>query len=123
MADWTPEPWRVTEYPSAPPDRGRIVIETVNEHVTNGVVVAYIRETMHMRPGEVMPNATRIVAAINSCAGLSTSALERGVVADLRAACGSVVKLWIPGDDGQVVILRAAFDEAQAALSKAKGEG
>ncbi|KKN14749.1 hypothetical protein LCGC14_0993020 [marine sediment metagenome] len=68
-------------------------------------------------------NAARILAAVNACAGLSTEALERGVVKDLLAACGSVVKLWIPRDNGQVVILRAALDEAQAALSKAKGEG
>lgn len=38
-------------------------------------------------------NARRIVAAVNACEGLSTEALEAGVVADLLAALEAVERL------------------------------
>ncbi len=39
-------------------------------------------------------NARRIVAAVNACEGISTEALEDGVVADLLAACKAVLDDW-----------------------------
>ena len=122
MAEWTPGEWSQLGITIYSQRAAQVVCELSEPNPGR-----YI-EHKHLELGSpawdiAMANAARIVAAVNACAGISTESLEQGVVADLLAACGSVVKLWIPSTDGQVVILRTALDEAQAAISKAKGQG
>ena len=71
-------------------------------------------------------DARRLAAAWNACEGISTGALEEGVVADLLAACefavtydNSGVRAFVPPRGGLYtdLILRA-----RAATSRAKGE-
>jgi hypothetical protein len=63
-------------------------------------------------------NARRIVAAVNACKNISTEALERGVVAGLRAALGTL--LDAAGDlDAAIDGATGQFDDERARLDAA----
>jgi hypothetical protein len=73
----TPEPWFVQ--PSDHP--GGLLIKPIP-----GQVVAQCDEVPEMEA-----NARRIVAAVNACKGISTEALERWIIAELRHALGELL--------------------------------
>ena len=63
-------------------------------------------------------NARRICAAVNACQGLSTEALERGVIADLRHVLGEL--LAAAGDlDAAIDGVTDQFDAERARLNTA----
>jgi hypothetical protein len=59
-------------------------------------------------------NARRIVAAVNACEGISTEALEQGVVAEMLEALEDLFN-WLTPDWQQ----SSLGDKARAALAKA----
>ena len=61
----------------------------------------------------------RIMAAWNACEGISTEALEAGIVNDMLEALREVVSEYDNPDNGRY--LRWAVDEARAAIAKATG--
>jgi len=91
-AAYMPEPWscdgRTTLY-ATPDESGEMTMIEVNANVTKDGwdTVAFIEAIW---PGAEV-NARRICAAVNACQGISTEALERGVLADLRYALGELV--------------------------------
>ena len=109
----TPEPW---DY-----DTGFIVApDPTGQHPD-----IYIAEIAHSDDeGRIAPfeqheaNARRLCAAVNACQGLSTEALERGVVAELRHILG---ELLIAAGDLDAAIDSAAdqFDDERAKLNAA----
>jgi hypothetical protein len=78
-------------------------------------------------------NARRIVATVNACVGISTEALERGVVSELRHALGEL--LTAAGDldaaidgttdefDTELARVNTAIRTAQAVLDGALAPG
>ena len=85
----TPEPWdcdgRTTLY-ATPDESGEMTMIEVNANVTEAGwdTVAFIEAIW---PG-AEANARRICAAVNACKGISTEALERGIIAELRLRPG-----------------------------------
>jgi len=65
----------------------------------------------------------RIVAAVNACAGITTEALEGGVVKEVLEALKDIVFQTSLEKDGFTVIRDdAVVDRARAAIAKAEGE-
>lgn len=77
MAKWTPEPW---VWGSSPEADHYFLYQDKPEATTAVALV------------QGLGDAARIVAAVNGCAGLSTEALEQGVVKELVAACQVLLK-------------------------------
>jgi hypothetical protein len=90
---------------ATPHDYDAMTMIEVNANVTEAGwdTVALIEA---IRPG-ADANARRICAAVNACQGLTTEALERGVVAELRQLIGEVL---------------AAASDLDAAIDGATGE-
>jgi hypothetical protein len=105
----TPEPWYVqpSDYP------GGLLIKPIP-----GQVVAQCDQVP-----EMAANAHRIVATINACKGISTEALEQGIVAELLANLKTLLE-QIDEDVPTDITTRHfanAYDEACATLAKATG--
>lgn len=76
---------------------------------------------MEMYYADGLANARRIVAAVNACKGISTEALEGGIVEELREACKSLLRYA----DAQSALsdhAHAAWVRGRDAIAKAKGE-
>jgi hypothetical protein len=113
----TPEPWFVqsSDYP------GGLLRKPIP-----GQVVAQCDQVPEMKA-----NARRICAAVNACKGISTKALNQGVIADLRHVLAE--RLTASGDldaaidgvtdqfDDERNALDAAYRAAEAVLAKATG--
>lgn len=73
-------------------------------------------------------NSARVVACWNSCLGISTAALEAGVVQQLLAACEAVLQgcvLRLPTDRPgywEGAVSDATVEQLRAAVALAKGE-
>jgi len=86
----TPEPWRLEKGRWA--NEGRTFIKSDR----NGMFKPFAAETTYAVAEDshgsnkchdaAEANARRIVACVNACAGISTEALESGIVADMLAA-------------------------------------
>lgn len=115
-----PEPWTVKPVHSNGCEVGPEIMAG-DEWVATLVGAPYLGSTT------TNPNAARIVAAVNSVAGIPTAALEAGVVAELVAACQAFSDQWdaYMADDTQlypdrlVGVLRPLV---AAVLAKVKGE-
>lgn len=126
----TPTPWHTPPDDLAgqaqlaleglPPFPGRAIVGA------NGVATCVVLTA----PPSGDANARRIVAAVNACEGISTEALEAGVVADLLAACEELSQtttraLMYQRLDRQPHVLndiQVANEQAKAVIIKAKGE-
>ncbi len=75
---WSPEPWI-----AGPNELGDYTIWEGEPDEVGEVIAAVMEEA----------NAFRIVAAVNACAGISTEALEQGVVKELVEACQKAADL------------------------------
>lgn len=127
----TPEPWEVQyewcdcggEYPCG---HGQYPYEIVapntliprwhNEKGTPAIVTRFEGDDSNETN---MANARRIIAAVNACKGISTEALESGVVAELLAACKRVEtyfsgSLLSAQEQSIVAQLRSAVAKAQS---------
>jgi hypothetical protein len=102
----TPEPWSV--------DTNDGFLVTAD---SDGGMVA-VTETEDRNDATCHANALRLVAAVNACKGLSTESLERGVVAGLRHALGTLLDA---GGDLDAAIDGATdqFDDERARLDAA----
>ena len=98
MAKWSPEPWI-----AGPNELGDYTIWEGEPDEVGEVIAAVMEEA----------NAFRIVAAVNACAGLSTSALEGEVVKQLLWALKGIA------DEG-CILPTTMKSLAQAALDKLK---
>ena len=77
------------------------------------------REALHKWEKETEANGRRIVAAVNACEGLSTEALELGIVRELRDALQAASD-WI---DTQTLVPRADIQaRLQATIAKATSD-
>ena len=90
-ASHTPEPWdcdRATTMYATPDESDAITMIEVRANVTHDGwdTVAFIEAIW---PG-ARANALRIVAAVNACKGISTEALEQGVITELQQCLISV---------------------------------
>lgn len=115
MPDWTPEPWKVGPYPEF--SHNKVVCITNTE--------TYVFSDTAIGEDEDQANAERIVACVNACAGISTEALEQGVVKELyeQLLCCKAALEWksvvhaLGANDWDHLYQRVC-----AALKKAKGE-
>jgi hypothetical protein len=116
----TPEPWEYRPYEDGKP-------------ITNGqIAIAYMDayepedDDNGTWAQETDANARRLVAAINACAGISTEALEQGVVAELLSA----LTLFLGFNDQWLVTIDRRSDgehdrvmrTARAAIAKATSD-
>jgi hypothetical protein len=113
----TPEPWYVqpSDYP------GGLLIKPIP-----GQVIAQCDQVPEMET-----NARRICAAVNACKGISTEALEGGIIADLQQVLGELLTAAADLDaaidgvtdqfDDERTALDAAYRAAEATLAKAAG--
>jgi hypothetical protein len=107
-ATHTPEPWWID-------DDGFIAAGSGDTYCT--VADPHCRPTADCGE-ENDANARRIVAAVNACEGLSTEALEQGVVAELLEALQAASD-WI---DARLFERRTEIQaKVQAALAQATG--
>lgn len=121
----TPEPWDDNE--------DGVILGNLDEYTGVAPIVATVEgydENGHAND-EAKANTRRICSAVNACEGISTEALERGVVAELRHALGEL--LTAAGDldaaidgvtdqfDDERMALDAACRTAEAVLAKAAG--
>ncbi len=109
----TPEPWDYDmDYIVAPDPSGRhpdIYIAEIAHSDDEGRVAALEQQEANRR---------RIVAAVNACRGLSTDALERGIVAQQRQALDRL--LTTAGDlDAAIDGVTDQFDDERAELDTA----
>ena len=84
----------------------------------------YIRADMVGPVADRKANARRICAAWNACEGISTEALEAGVVKDMLGALQAVGQSLGQGDgnDRMTYFVRdTVFAEVQAAIARATG--
>ena len=113
----TPEPWYVQ-----PSDYlGGLLIKPIP-----GQVVAQCDHVPEMET-----NARRICAAVNACQGISTEALEHGIIAKLRHLIGDLLTAASDLDaaidgvtdqfDDERAELDAAYRAAEAVLAKVTG--
>ena len=103
MAKWTPEPWVVSD-----------ALGGVRDIYSGDRLVA--RALYHIGSEDralVEANAHRIVATVNACAGISTEALEGGVVKQLVWALKGIA------DEG-CILPTTMKSLAEAALDKLK---
>ena len=108
----TPEPWEQ--------DNNDFFAVTADN---DGLLVA--ETEIHDRTDEeCYANARRIVAAVNTCEGIATSALEQGVVADLLEALQAFVAADALAEEcgeWKWENLEHAFALARSAIALAKG--
>ena len=122
MAEHTKEPWGKERYdisnpfaPSIP----HIFIEG------GGRTIADVGLWTDMEARQEA-NGARIVATVNACAGISTEALEGGVVKELVTVMGAATGLIITFRDTKLKAadltnrVRIVLERAQAALDKVK---
>jgi hypothetical protein len=115
----TPEPWncdgRTTLY-ATPDESGEMTMIEVNANVTEAGwdTVAFIEAIWPAAHA----NARRICAAVNACQGISTEALERGIIADLRLVLGEL--LTAAGDlDAAIDGVTEEFEDERDRLNNA----
>ncbi|HEY7330684.1 MAG TPA: hypothetical protein VH592_23795 [Gemmataceae bacterium] len=109
-ATHTPEPWRIIGKTVKCTDHGRLYNIA---RVDNKLFTGEANEA----------NARRICAAVNACKGISTEALEQGIVADLLAHLKTLLE-QIDEDVPTDITTRHfanSYDEAFATLAKATG--
>ena len=112
----TPEPWTVCHGDE---------ISSSGIDAPDGTAVVWWTSSQH---DEGIPNpadAYRIAAAVNACEGISTEALEAGVVKDMLEALQAVGQSLGQGDgnDRMTYFVRdTVFAEVQAAIARATGE-
>ena len=112
----TPEPWRIIDQSCR--DYEGAEIGTGNKTVA----VILTADAVEVAEEE-RTNARRIVAVINACQGISTEALEQGIVAELLANLKTLLE-QIDEDVPTDITTRHfanAYDEAVATLAKATG--
>jgi hypothetical protein len=78
----TPEPWTFNHTAIVQDSQGIILADCE-------MVAAPERDAP--APGQEVANARRICAAVNACKGISTEALERGILAELRHVLGELL--------------------------------
>jgi len=110
-AQHTPGPWEIDEFHNIQTPDGQLLLGGVVTPMTAGSSM----QTAHV-------NASRIVAAVNACEGISTKALEDGVVKELLEALEYYTEAKCSVVDGDQIIGIDDGDLARAALAKAKGE-
>ena len=113
----TAEPWEVI------PARG-----TMLPHVMGGDHCRLaLLDDCHADPRERDANGRRMVAAVNACQGLSTEALEQGVVSELLEQCKTLARRLpeldeddtpLAGSDA-VQVLADLWPDLKAVLAKA----
>ncbi len=116
----TPEPWEHG-------DNGLVYGQCREDDVEAPFVCDVIEDSAMQALGMLSPveeaNARRICAAVNACKGISTSALEQGIVAELLAKLKTLLE-QIDEDVPNDITTRHfanAYDEALATLAKATG--
>jgi hypothetical protein len=103
----TPEPWFIDALAD---NETQLWIRTLHYPITS--------IPFGKAPDTDKANARRIVAAVNACKGLSTEALERGVIADLRPVLGEL--LTAAGDlDAAIDGATTEFDDERNRLNLA----
>jgi len=88
------------------------------EIIVGDALIARVYAAAGLGTAEGAANARRIVAAVNACEGISTGALEQGVVADLLAACEEIVSTEIGADT--IRALWPWLERVEATIAKAK---
>lgn len=81
-------------------------------------LIGFISGVTKWRRGEAEANAHRIVATWNACEGMSTGALETGVVTDLLGACEALVA-WHDSPSTPDDLTRL-YGQAITAITRAK---
>lgn len=110
----TPEPWMYNHAAIVQDSQGSVLADCEIIPPAGGTIPP---------PTEEVANARRIVAAVNACKGISTEALEQGVVAELLAKLKTLLE-QIDEDVPTDITTRHfadAYDEARATLAKATG--
>lgn len=103
MSSTTPEPWEVQVEPTGElytVPTYRLVHQIPGDHYGQSAAITLTEG-----------NARRIVACVNACAGLSTEALETGVLSEL-------LKQLRPDALGPAATLLDIVEAARAALAK-----
>jgi hypothetical protein len=111
----TPEPWEHG-------DNGLIYGQCGEDDVEAPFVCDVIEDSAMQALGILSPleeaNARRICAAVNACTGISTEALERGVINQLCYALGKLLAA-VADLDAAIDGVTDQFDEECTALDKA----
>ena len=107
----TPEPWNVEYTP-----RGTLLDAIKAE---SGECVALSSHERNQAGREA--NARRIVAAVNACTGISTSALESGAVRELVETLEEIRDGYYNGKIGGALSDCAMADIAKAVLARIEG--
>lgn len=78
-----------------------------------------IGEIVNKSQREAEANARRIIAAVNACEGISTQALEQGVIAELLEALKELYKAEEEYGDPANVAINSVWLKARDAIAKA----
>ena len=126
----SPTPWRCqpSEGPSGTLPKPREY--AVLYHTGPGTLDAGVGLCWHTYGDTAKANARRIVAAVNACEGISTEALEAGVVADRlealeelsMATTRALMYRQLDKQPHVVKDLQSANDQAKTTIAKAKPE-
>lgn len=110
----TPEPWTIGKSSGGAKNHAICADWRIIAHVNGNGYPAGIGWSP-----ESEADALRIVACVNACKGISTEALEKGIVSDLLGAMKNLIASAVPGmnwtdETGQLILT-----ESRAALAKA----
>lgn len=113
----TPEPWG--------DNQNGIILGNLDEYAGVAPIVAVVEgyDEDGNANDEATANTRRICAAVNACEGITTEALEQGIVAELLANLKTLLE-QIDEDvptDTTTRHFSNAYDEALATLAKATG--
>lgn len=108
----TPGPWFYNR------DEGGLYEHNVN--VEEGEI-CQVFDPAGNHEGVKAANARRIVAAVNACEGIATSALEQGVVRELLTEAMRLLSN-AQYDDGLAIVSTQDWEALEAAIAKAKGQ-
>jgi len=108
MDNWAKEPWRVGS--------------TYSDHIHAGEeLIAIALKGVEPHEEEEKANALRIVTCVNACEGISSSALESGVLKEVAQACKYALSdlKWIETQDiksnfqSSITLLQAVLDKLE----------
>jgi len=121
MVEHTPEPWiaRTASEPTYPKGEVTVIelyVAVAPDQKGDGDAIAsnIVNPLTGSLDAVAWANARRICAAVNACKGITTEALESGVVAELLAACKAA--MYPAGDTPEQVQA-----QLRDAIAKAKG--
>ena len=114
----TPGPWRACDTIIFNP-KGSLMKDKT-DHI--GGQIANVGGLGVANDTELKANVRRIVAAINACEGISTEALEQGVVAELLEALQQVVRILRTDSLGYGDNKNILLNTCGAAIAKAEGK-